>query len=88
MDSAQIILLIVVLILTGLLVFLGVQVYFIFHELRKTLEKVNKVLDNADEITTNVARPLSDFTSLITSVKTGMSLFNMFTKKRGDDKNE
>ena len=72
-DSVQLILLIVIVVLTVLLVVLGVQVFFILRDLRQTIFKTNKVLDNADAITENIEGPLEAINSLATSVK-GSSL--------------
>jgi len=68
-DPVQMVLLIVILALTVLLVILGVQVFFILKELRLTISKTNKVLDNADSITENIDAPLSALSSLALGVK-------------------
>lgn len=64
-DTAQIVLIIVILVLTILLVVLGIQVFFILRDLRKTLHKANRVLDNTQSITENFTAPLSSLTSLV-----------------------
>ena len=68
-DTVQLVLLIVIVVLTGLLVILGIQVFYIFKELRTTLKKTNRVLDNADSITTNIDGPLSALSSLALGAK-------------------
>jgi len=68
-DPVQLVLLIVILVLTVLLVVLGVQVFLILKELRQTVSKTNKVLDNADSITENIEAPLSALSSLALGVK-------------------
>lgn len=68
-DPVQLVLLIVILVLTVLLVVLGVQVFLILKELRQTITKTNKVLDNADSITENIEVPLSALSSLALGVK-------------------
>jgi hypothetical protein len=68
-DPVQIVLLIVILALTALLVVLGIQVFFILKELRQTITKTNRVLDNADAITENIEAPLSALSSLALGVK-------------------
>ena len=68
-DPVQLVLLLVILVLTILLVILGVQVFFILKELRQTISKTNKVLDNADSITENIDAPLSALSSLALGVK-------------------
>lgn len=68
-DPVQLVLLIVILVLTVLLVVLGIQIFFILKELRQTISKTNKVLDNADSITENIDVPLSALSSLALGVK-------------------
>lgn len=68
-DTVQLVLLIVIVVLTGLLVILGIQVFYIFKELRTTLKKTNRVLDNADSITSNIEGPLSALSSLALGAK-------------------
>lgn len=63
-DSVQLILFIVIVVLTVLLVVLGFQVYFILKELRRTLQKANKVLDDTGTITEGISKPLSSLSSL------------------------
>lgn len=68
-DTVQLVLLIVIVVLTALLVILGVQVFYILKELRTTLKKTNRVLDNADSITSNIEGPLSALSSLALGTK-------------------
>jgi len=68
-DPVQMVLLLVILVLTILLVVLGVQVYFILRELRETIVKTNRVLDNANSITENIDAPLSALSSLALGAK-------------------
>jgi len=68
-DPVQLVLLLVILVLTVLLVILGIQVFFILKELRQTITKTNRVLDNADSITENIEAPLSALASLALGVK-------------------
>jgi hypothetical protein len=81
MDTAQILLLIVVVILTVLLVALGVQVFFILREFKNTVAKLNKVLDDAGTITESVSTPIASLSTVLTGVKTGLSIAKMFKKK-------
>jgi hypothetical protein len=63
-DFVQLVLLVVIITLTLLLVILGVQVFFILSEVRKTVSKTNGILEKADEITESVKTPLSAISSL------------------------
>lgn len=82
MDTAQTILLFVIIALTVLLLILGIQVFFILKEFKQTVTKVNKVLDDTGLITESVSRPVSAFSSLLTGVKAGTSLISFFNKKK------
>ncbi|MEK7571054.1 MAG: hypothetical protein AAB553_02160 [Patescibacteria group bacterium] len=89
-DSVQLILLLVIVILTILLVILGVQVFFILRDLRKTINKTNKVLDNANSITENIDGPLEAISSLAGGLKGGsfftvVKLIKSFIGKEKDD---
>lgn len=70
-DPAQILLFVVIIILTVLLLVLGIQVFFILRDLRKTINKANKVLDNTGEITESVSQPLSSLSSVLMGLKAG-----------------
>lgn len=80
-DTAQAVLLFVVLILTFLLLFLGIQVFFILKELRKTVLKANKVLDDTGTITESVSAPISSLSSVISGVKMGASIARILKRK-------
>lgn len=86
-DTAQAVLLFVLLVLTILVLVLGVQVFFILRELRQTVSKANKVLDDAGMITESVSGPISSISSLATGVKTGALLARLLKRKKGKDKN-
>ena len=68
-DPVQLVLLFVIVILTILLVILGVQVFLILKDVRQTIVKTNRVLDNADAITQDIEGPLSLVSSLIGGFK-------------------
>lgn len=81
-DTAQFVLLFVVVALTILLICLGVQVYFILRELRRTVEKANKVLDETGMITESISGPLASLSTLASGIKTGAMVAN-FLKGKG-----
>lgn len=80
METVQIVLLLVIVILTILLAVLGIQVFLILREIRKTVEKTNKVLDNAGIIAESLSTPISTLSSLVMSIKTGISFANWLKK--------
>ena len=88
MDSAQVILIVVIILLTVLLFALGVQVFFILKEFKKTVSKANKVLDNTSIITQSVSAPISSLPSIVAGIKTGTAFVNLFKKILTSDEDE
>ncbi|MBF8249569.1 MAG: hypothetical protein HW400_170 [Candidatus Levybacteria bacterium] len=86
MDIAQIALFVVIIVLAILLLALGVQVFFILRELRKTVFKANKVLDNTEVITESVSSPLSSLSGIAAGIKTVAPLLGLFKKFISKDK--
>ncbi len=68
-DVVQLVLLTVISILTLLLVILGIQVFFILAEVRKTVSKTNNILEKADSITESVRTPLSAISTIALGIK-------------------
>src|SRR5579859_3777583 len=64
MDPIQLVLLLVIVILTILLVILGVQVFLILREVRRTLSKANTVIENVSSITEHMKDPFNILSSL------------------------
>jgi len=73
-DPAQTALFLIVIVLTILLVVLGIQVFFILRELRKTIDKANKVLDDTGMITESVSKPISSLSSIAMGLKAGAKI--------------
>lgn len=84
-DPAQTALFLVVIVLTILLVVLGIQVFFILRELRKTIDKANKVLDDTGTITESVSKPISSLSSLAMGLKAGAKIARILN---GDKKHK
>jgi septation ring formation regulator EzrA len=80
MEPVQIVLLLVIVILTVVLAVLAFQVFLILRDVRKTVEKTNKVLDDAGAITKSIAEPVSSLSSLFMGIKSGISFANWIKK--------
>jgi uncharacterized protein YoxC len=85
-DPAQTALFLIIIVLTILLVVLGFQVFFVLKELRKTLDKLNKVLDDAGTITESVSKPISSLSSLTEGLKLGAKIARIVNGKKGEKK--
>ncbi len=80
-DTAQIVVLFVVVALSALLLVLGVQVFFILKDLRRAVTKANKVLEDTSVITESVSGPISSLSTLTSGMKIGASLLGLLKKK-------
>ena len=89
-DSVQLILLLVIITLTVLLVILGVQVFYILRDLRQTVKKTNKILDNADSITEGIEGPISAISSFVLGTKATslLSIVGFIKNMLGRDKDD
>ncbi len=65
LSPTQILIIIVVSILTVVLAVIGIQVFLILKEGKRSVEKVNKMLDDAGSISSAVTKPI---TSLLNSI--------------------
>ena len=87
MDILQIFLLVSLILLTTLLVFLGVQVYFILQEFRVTLKIFQRTLTNTADITDMIKNPVSNLTkvqgwsSVFAGLKEGIRLYKSFRRR-------
>ena len=79
-DLTQTLLIIVITVLTILLSFIGIQVVFILREVRRSLEKVNKMLDDFGLITESIAHPIAGLGGVIDGLKSGIKTVETFGK--------
>lgn len=84
-DTLQLYLALIIFVLTVIFSVIGVQVYFILKELRSTVQKVNKVLDDTGAITESVSRPMNMFSTLVMGLRGGSKIAKFLTKTEGDD---
>lgn len=80
-DTTQILLIAVITVLTVILTVIGIQLIYILREFRKTVEKTNKILDDTGLITESIAKPVVGISSLITGIKAGVDIANIFKRK-------
>ena len=87
-DSVQLILLLVIIVLTVLLVILGIQVFYILRDLRLTIKKTNKILENAEGITEGIQGPITAISSFVLGTKATslLSIVGFVKNLLGQDK--
>lgn len=81
-DPVQAVLLFVIVLLAVLFVVLGIQVFLILRELKTTLTKTNKILDEVEHLTESVSEPVSFISSFLFSSKTFATIANFLRKGR------
>lgn len=85
MDPVQLTIIVISFILTLLLVVLGVQVWYIFKEIRTSLIKMNSMLDDAKKVTLTVGDSVSGMAGIASGIRTALSVFKVFKKKDKDE---
>jgi hypothetical protein len=84
MDTTQIVIVVICSILTFLMVLLGIQVYYILQEFRKTVQKINKMLDDGGRVTGTVGDSMVNLVSFINGLKSAITAIASFRNKRED----
>ena len=86
MDITQIVIVSSLILITFTIVASGIWLIKIFKELKITLTKTNKILDDTQSITSSVAKPINSFSEFVMGFKNGFSFFNnLFDKKDNKD---
>jgi hypothetical protein len=80
-DLTQALLVLVIIVLTSFLVIVGIQVYFILKDVRVTLDRLNKVLDNAGVITDKIREPFNSSSSINLGLRVFLSFLNLLRGK-------
>lgn len=88
MEPVQLTIIVISFILTGLIVVVSIQVWHILKEMRISLQKVNKMLDDMGKVTGTVGDTASGMASLVSGLKAGLSIFGAFRKKGDDNERE
>ncbi len=89
LAPTQILLIVVVSVLAVILAFIGIQVFYILREGRRSIEKVNKILDDAGDISESIAKPISSLSSSISGLSGITGLLNwVFKKRKGKEEND
>ncbi len=68
MDLLQVALIFLILLLSIFLAITGIQVFFILRDLKKALDKLNKVLDTGEEIVSEIEKPVKAASNLVSAL--------------------
>ena len=86
MNTTQTVLLGVVIALAIFLLALGFQAFFVLRDVRKTLARVNRLLDEADNFIVQTKKPLESVGNFITALTAGAGLAHLLKRGREDKK--
>lgn len=81
MDPIQLTIIIISFALAILLIVLGIQLWYILKEMKISLQKINKMLDDAGKVTGTVSEGVESMSGFISGIKTGLSLITSLRHK-------
>lgn len=82
-NFQQVFLVILISTLTVLCVIFSIFVFRILQELRETLKKVNKMLDDMGTITGAIAKPVASLSEIASGFKSGLKIFDVIGRLAG-----
>ena len=85
MDTTQLIIITVSIALTALLIVLGIQVFYILKEIRFSIKKVNKMLEDMGKVTGTVGDSVQNIGGFVSGLKSGLAMVGTLKHKKGDD---
>lgn len=83
-ETAQIVIVGVVTVLTVVLTLVGIQILFVLQELKKTLSNANNIVGEIRGLTTKITHSTESVSGMLTGIKTGISLLGALTKKKDE----
>ena len=82
MDLLQIALVFLILLLSVILAILGIQVFFILKDLRKTMDKVELFLGDAQQIAEDVSKPIRAAAEVTQAVEAGVKVVKSLVQNK------
>lgn len=67
----EIALIFLIALLSVLMTIMGIQVFFILRDLKKALDRLNKIIESGDEIAKDIERPIGAASNLVTALTNG-----------------
>ncbi len=84
MDPIQLVIIFVSIALTTLLLLLGVQVFLILKEVRRSIETINTVLSDIRHVSSQARQSVMSLSGFVGGMKAGMNIISHLKKKEGD----
>ncbi len=74
-------------VITILLTIIGIQVAFVFREMRRSIQKVNKIIDDAGSVSGVVSKSVNEIDGVADGMKAALKVFRVFKPKQTKEKN-
>ncbi|KKR50215.1 MAG: hypothetical protein UU81_C0027G0005 [Microgenomates group bacterium GW2011_GWC1_41_8] len=87
-QTTQIIIVSVITVLTVVLSLVGFQAFLLLKELRESIKRTNKILDDVDNVTTKLSNSTDSLTGMFEGLRAVVGLVGAFKKgigKNGSD---
>jgi hypothetical protein len=84
MEPTQLVIIIISITIAVLFVILGIQVFYILKEVRISLQKVNKMLDDMGKVSGTVGDGVVNMAGFVNGLKAGMSAIATLRGKGGE----
>lgn len=81
MDLLQIALIFLIMLLGILLSILGIEVFLILKDLKRAVEKLDKVLSEAEEVTEDMGKPVKIVASAVGAIESGVKMVKSLGNK-------
>jgi len=88
MEPTQLTIILISISLTILVIVLGIQVWFILREIRVSMKKMNKMLDDAGKVSGAVSEGVIGMSGFVNGLKTGISAITSLIHNKEEEKHE
>lgn len=82
MDPTQLTIIVISFALAILLIILGIQIWYILKEIRMSLQKMNKMLDDAGKVSGTISEGIVGMSGFVNGLKTGISAVTSLLHKK------
>lgn len=86
MDTTQVILIAIVVVLAALLVAIGTQAFFVLRDLRKSLVRANILFDEVEDLVDHIKKPVESIGNLTAAITTGAGIAHLIKRITERDK--
>jgi hypothetical protein len=88
MDPVQLTIVIISFALAVLLIVLGVQVFYILKEIRGSMQRMNKMLDDAGKISGTVSEGFVSMSGLMSGLRAGLTFVKTLRGKSQEEEED